>query len=230
MNSWVVQMFTSSIGRKYVMAITGLFLCSFLIVHWSGNMLLFLPDEGNTFNQFTYFMEHNIIIKVMEYVLFAGFIIHILQSYVVTRKNQKARPIKYDVDGGNANSKWYSRSMGILGSLILIFLVIHMRNFWFDLRFEDEITDDSVNKVINIYPEVVAIFHIWYLVLLYVAGVISLGYHLWHGFPSAFRSFGIMHKQYTPAIIGIGKIYTLIITGGFVAMPLYFFFSQFMNN
>jgi succinate dehydrogenase / fumarate reductase cytochrome b subunit len=228
--SWVTHMLTSSIGRKYVMAITGLFLCSFLVVHWSGNMLLFLPDEGNTFNKFTYFMESNIIIKVMEYVLFAGFIIHILQSYAVTRQNQKARPVKYAVSSGDSNSKWYSRSMGILGSLILIFLVIHMRHFWFDLRFEDHITEDEVAGVVNLYPAVVAMFHIWYVVLIYVAGVLSLGYHLWHGFPSAFRSFGIMHKQYTPAIIMIGKVYTIIITAGFFAMPVYFFFSQFMNN
>ncbi len=223
-------MFTSSIGRKYVMALTGLFLCSFLVIHWSGNMLLFLPDQGHAFNSFTYFMEKNIIVKTLEYVLFAGFIIHILQSYAITRQNQKARPIKYAVDSGNANSKWYSRSMGILGSLILIFLVIHMRNFWFDLRFEDEINEDPANRVIDLYPMVVSTFHIWYLVLIYVAGVISLGYHLWHGFPSAFRSFGLMHKQYTPVIVGVGKIYTIIITAGFVAMPLYFFILQFINN
>lgn len=175
-------------------------------------------------------MENNIIIGILEYGLFAGFILHILQSYLVTRKNNAARPVKYAVNNGNANSKWYSRSMGILGSLILIFLVIHMRNFWYDLRFEDEINEDPVNGVINLYPEVVSTFHIWYLVLIYEVGVISLAYHLWHGFPSAFRSFGIMHKQYTPAIIGIGKIYTIIITAGFLAMPLYFFLSQFMNN
>src|SRR6185436_10374835 len=128
MNSWVLEMFTSSLGRKYVMSLTGLFLCSFLVVHLTANLLSVLPDKGLTFNLFADFLEHNILIRTIEYVLFAGFIIHILQSITITIRNNRARPQKYDVKPGNSNSTWASRNMGILGAIIFIFLVIHLRN------------------------------------------------------------------------------------------------------
>jgi len=227
--SWFVRMFTSSLGKKYVMALTGLFLCSFLVIHLSGNLLLFLPDNGHAFNSFTYFMEHNILISVLSYVLFAGFIIHIIQSYVITRRNAAARPVKYAVVDAKANSTWSSRNMGILGSLVFLFLVIHLRDFFYDLKFTDEIADDRQNKVIVLYPDVVHAFQLWYYSLIYVIGVIALGYHLWHGFQSGFRSLGIVNKKYMPAIIWVGKAYTLIITIGFVAMPIYFYLVQFFK-
>ncbi|MBA3649518.1 MAG: succinate dehydrogenase cytochrome b subunit [Chitinophagales bacterium] len=227
---WMIQMLNSSLGRKYVMALTGLFLCSFLVIHWFGNMLLYVPDNGKTFNTFTFSMEHNILIRAMEYILFAGFIIHIIQSYTLTRQNQKARPIPYIVVRNTNATPWYSRYMGILGALIFFFLVVHLRNFFWDLRFTDKITDDAQSEIINLYPEVISVFSIWYYDVIYAVGVIALGYHLWHGFQSAFRSLGIMHKKYTPAIVWIGKIYTVIITGGFLSMPVYFYLSQYLNK
>src|SRR5256885_15441690 len=106
MNSWVATMFTSSLGRKYVMSLTGLFLCSFLVIHLTGNLLTLLPDNGITFNAFTNFMEHNIVVGILEYGLFAGFIIHILQSIAITLKNRRARPIGYAVNAKNENSSF----------------------------------------------------------------------------------------------------------------------------
>ena len=226
MSSWVLTMFTSSLGRKYVMSLTGLFLCSFLVVHLSGNLLTLLPDDGLAFNSFTHFMEHNLIIKVMAYVLYAGFIIHILQSITITWKNNQARPQKYAVTAGNANSTWASRNMGLLGSLIFIFLVIHLRDFFWDLKFHDEELGIDANGNINLFSEVVKVFSLWYFVVFYVAAMVALGYHLWHGFPSAFRSLGIMHNKYTPAIITIGRIYTIIITCGFIIIPVYWYLVQ----
>ena len=105
--SWVTQIFTSSLGRKYVMALTGLFLCTFLVIHLTGNLLTLMPDNGLSFNAFTHFMESTIVINILEYVLFAGFIIHIIQALIITLKNRSTRPVKYAVSPGNANSKWY---------------------------------------------------------------------------------------------------------------------------
>jgi succinate dehydrogenase / fumarate reductase, cytochrome b subunit len=123
----LLNAFQSSIGRKLVMGLTGLFLVTFLVVHVGINSMIFLNDGGTTFNEYATFMSHNYLIRVMEIGLFVGFIIHIYQGFVLTRTNQKARPVNYAVAPGNNTSNWYSRSMGILGSLLLIFLAVHLR-------------------------------------------------------------------------------------------------------
>ena len=224
--SWVITMFTSSLGRKYVMSLTGLFLCSFLVIHLTGNLLTLVPDGGLAFNTFTHFMEHNILIKILEYVLFAGFIIHIVQSITVTRMNQRARPVKYAVSSGNTNSAWNSRNMGILGTIIFIFLVIHLRDFFYEIRFREEEMGVDANGHVNLYGLVVRVFSLLPYTVLYVIGMIALGFHLWHGFASSFRTLGIMHSKYTPAIVAIGKFYTIVITAGFIIIPIYWYIVQ----
>lgn len=224
--SWFRKMFLSSIGRKVLMSLTGLFLCSFLVIHLSINLLMLWPDDGLLFNAASNFMGTNIVIRTLEIVLFAGLIAHILQSLMLTLANQKARPVKYEVSAGNATSKWYSRSMGILGSLILIFLVIHLSDFWFDSRFEhDEMVLDSNGNPNQFADAVVAFSKLW-VVLIYVAGVVSLGYHLLHGFQSAWRSLGIMHKKYTPFLTVLGVVFSVVVTLGFISIPLIIFLKQ----
>lgn len=227
--SWVTQMFTSTIGRKYVMAITGLFLCSFLIVHLTGNLLTLVPDEGLTFNAFTHFMESNIIIKIMEYVLFAGFIVHIIQAAAISYKNRLSRPVKYAVGPGGANSTWYSRNMGILGTILFIFLVIHLRDFFYELRFGEKDLGTDANGNINLYTLVVETFGILTYSALYFLAMFALGYHLWHGFQSAFRSLGLLHNKYTPLIEAVGRFYTIVITGGFMFLPVYWYLVQHLK-
>ncbi|MEO5675613.1 MAG: succinate dehydrogenase cytochrome b subunit [Chitinophagales bacterium] len=224
--SWVVSMFTSSLGRKYVMSLTGLFLCTFLVIHLTGNLLTLVPDQGLTFNAFTHFMENNILVGIIEYVLFAGFIIHIIQSITITLQNRKARPVGYAVNAKNQNSSFSSRNMGILGTIIFIFLVIHLRDFFYELRFHEEEFTMDANGNVNLFQEVVKTFSLLAYTVLYVVAMLGLGFHLWHGFSSAFRSVGIMHSKYTPAIRLIGKVYTLVITSGFIIIPLYWYFKQ----
>jgi len=226
--NWLTASLTSSIGRKLVMSLTGLFLCSFLVVHLSGNILALLPDNGQSFNAFTNFMENNLLIRTLEYLLFAGFIIHILQALAITRHNAGARPIKYEVSRANENSKWYSRNMGILGSIILIFLVIHLKGFFWELRFGNSVPANADGSI-NLYPLVVSTFQYWPYTIIYVAAMFALGYHLLHGFQSAFRSLGIMHKKYTPVISAIGIIYTYVITGGFIIIPIVIYIKQFIH-
>ena len=130
----------SSLGKKLLMSITGLFLISFLVVHCFLNSFIFFNDGGVMFNEGAEFMAHNPVIRTMEIVLFIGIILHIVQALILTLQNQKARPIKYAVQNGAANSKWYSRSMGLLGTLILMFLIILLNPFWHVSRLIDEIT------------------------------------------------------------------------------------------
>jgi len=218
--------FTSSIGKKLVMGITGIFLILFLIVHCGINALIFLNDGGQTFNAAAEFMATNWIIRTMEIVLFVGFIVHIIQAYILTIENNKARPIKYKVSNANANSTWYSRSMGLLGTLILIFLILHLRHFWVESRFTDHIAHNEFEKLPGqetLFEEMKEVFQNPVVVVVYVLSMISLSYHLMHGFQSAFQTLGFNHKKYTPVIKKIGILYAIIIPLLFALMPLAMF-------
>ncbi|MCF8254437.1 MAG: succinate dehydrogenase [Bacteroidia bacterium] len=137
--NWVTKMFSSSIGQKFIMALTGLFLCSFLVIHMVGNLQLFKADDGLAFNTYAVFMTTFPVIKFVSYVLYASIIFHAIKGLMLVSKNNKARPVKYAVQNGAANSHWTSRSMGILGTLVLVFIVIHMKNFWFEYKFGHEV-------------------------------------------------------------------------------------------
>lgn len=205
----------SSIGKKLVMGITGLFLITFLIVHVGCNSCIFVNDGGKLFNAVAHFMSHNILIRIMEVVLFAGIFLHMIQALILTLKNNKARPVKYAVTNGNSNSKWYSRSMGVLGSLLLIFFVVHWANFWIPTKvavFKGEEHDT--------FASMKAVFSKEYFVAIYLVGVISLCYHLLHGFPSAFQTLGLNHRKYTPLIKLAGAVFSVVVCLLFAAMPI----------
>lgn len=206
----------SSLGKKLIMGLTGLFLISFLVVHAFINSLIFFNDGGVLFNEGSEFMAHNPVIRVIEIVLFIGIILHIVQALILTLQNNKARPVKYAVNNGKANSKWYSRSMGLLGTLLLIFLIIHLKHFWVVSRFTDEITSGEE----TMYGEMKEVFENPLIVITYVLGVISLGYHLLHGFQSAFQTLGLNHPKYTPVIKAVGFWFSIIISLIFAAMPI----------
>lgn len=205
----------SSIGKKVLMGLTGLFLVSFLIVHVGINSCIFINDGGATFNVAAGFMAHNPVVRVLEIGLFAGLILHVIQALMLTMQNKKARPVAYAQVNGAANSKWYSRSMGILGSLILIFLVVHLGNFWVPTKVAL-----FHNEEHNTFESLKAVFHEWYFVLIYLLGVFGLLYHLLHGFQSAFQSLGLNHKKYTPMIKKLGIWFSIIVCILFAAMPI----------
>jgi succinate dehydrogenase / fumarate reductase, cytochrome b subunit len=214
----------SSIGKKVVMGATGLFLVSFLVIHCFLNSLIFFNDNGLWFNEGAHFMGHNWLIRAMEYVLFIGFIIHIYQSLILTLQNNKARPVGYNKFNGKANSSWYSRSMGLLGTLILFFLIIHLTHFWIKSRFTG-LPGEDANGFENLYAVMQETFKISWVVVLYVLSMFSLSFHLMHGFQSAFQSLGLNHKKYTPLIKKVGLIFSIIIPLIFALMPLSLFFG-----
>ena len=206
--------FQSSLGKKLVMGITGLFLITFLVVHCGINACIFVNDGGVTFNAAAEFMGTNLLIRAMEIVLFIGIIWHILQALMLTLSNNKARPVKYAVSNGNANSKWYSRWMGLLGTLILMFLIVHLSHFWVKTRFT------GLNHNQTLFDSMKVTFSQAWVVVLYCAGMVSLAYHLMHGFASAFQTMGWNHHKYTPLVKKVGIGFSILIPFIFALMPI----------
>lgn len=210
-------LFTSSIGRKVLMAVTGISLVAFLLVHCGINACIFFNDGGETFNAAAEFMSHNWLIRTAEVGLFGGLLIHIVQGLSLALSNQTKRKEKYAAHAGDANSKWYSRSMGILGSLLLIFLVMHLKHFWVVSRFTDAIQETAGS---TLFDEMKSVFADPLPVIIYVIGCISLAYHLLHGFQSAFQSLGINHPVYTPIVKSVGAAFSIIVPLLFATMPI----------
>ena len=228
--------FTSSIGKKILMALTGIFLITFLIVHCFINSMIFFNDGGETFNHWGHFMGSNLIIRTMEIGLFVFLLMHIVQGLTLWAQNRAARPVKYNNNKPGTNSKWYSRSMGLLGTFILLFLIMHLYHFWMPSRFGGMANVHALEttnlgaygkeEAHNLYKEMQTIFTGNFIIVsIYMAGVISLGWHLLHGFQSAFQTFGVNHKRYTPIIKSAGVVYSVLICMLFSAMPLAFYFN-----
>lgn len=213
------QLFTSSIGKKFVMAFTGIFLILFLIVHVGINSCVFLNDGGKTFNEMAHFMSHNWIMRILELGLFAGLFAHIIQGLMLWSQNNKARPVAYYQNNQSKNSNWYSRSMGILGSLLLVFLIVHLAHFFVGTK----VALYSGDKPHDLYQEMKMVFSEAWVVAVYLVGIISLFWHLFHGFQSAFQTLGIHHKRYTAIIQTLGIGYTVIVCLLFALMPIAFF-------
>jgi succinate dehydrogenase / fumarate reductase cytochrome b subunit len=225
--SWFTQALNSTIGKKVIMSLTGLFLITFLIVHVSGNTLLFRNDGGEAFNLYAQFMTTNPLVTIASVILYSGIILHVIYALILTIRNKSARPVGYAVAHPNQNSSWKSRNMGILGTIVLIFMIIHMRSFWYEMRFGElpTVSIDGV-EVKDLYSIVAAAFSQWWYVLIYVLAMIGLGYHLAHGFWSAFQTLGLQHKKYSPFIKKAGLAFAIAVPLLFASMPIYFFIKS----
>lgn len=232
--------FTSVVGRKLVMALTGLFLISFLIIHAGLNSCIFYDlsffdpnDNGSMFNRAAHFMGASLVIRLLEIGLFAGFILHIVQGYVVEAKNRSRRGAQpYQVNLGNRGSKWYSRSMAILGTLILLFLIVHVAHFWVPSRITHDLEQATYRGVEthNLFLRMYEVFQNPLFVLLYLLGVVSLAFHLIHGFHSAFRTMGVHNRKYLNLLKGLGYGFSIVIAILFALMPISMYFDWVSPN
>lgn len=214
------EFFTSSVGKKWVMALTGLFLILFLVVHVSLNACIWANDGGKMFNAGAHFMGSTIVPRILEIGLIAGFLIHIIQGLVLEFQNRSKRKKGYAISMGNKGSKWYSRSMGLLGTFILIFLIIHLSHFWIPNR-----TNQGwlLGEELNLYERMKVVFQNEVTVIVYLLGCFSLAWHLLHGFQSAFRTIGISNKRYLALLNGIGIGFSIIVPLAFAMMPVSFY-------
>jgi len=229
------QAFTSSIGKKIVMALTGIFLISFLVVHVGLNACIWAGDNGEMFNKGAHFMGTTVLVRIMEIGLFIIFFIHIIQGFILTLQNQQKRNIGYNVQLGNKGSKWYSRSMGLLGTLLLLFLIIHIYHFWTPSRLGgmwnvkplgEAVYNKGAVEIHDLYGEMFNVFQGQpIIVALYVIGCISLLYHLLHGFQSAFRTLGLGNKKWLGLVYTSGYAFAVIVSLGFAMMPISVYFG-----
>jgi succinate dehydrogenase / fumarate reductase cytochrome b subunit len=253
------QTFNSSLGKKLIMALTGLFLCTFLIVHLGGNLLLFCNDGGYSFNMYANFLTHFPPIEVVAYILYASILVHALYAIILTTKNRKARPVTYAVVNKSPAS-WSSKNMGLLGSILFLFIVIHMGDFWYKYKFTNTVNfkeyrtnlatgertetaytpekadfehsqsfdgNTEIIRVKDLHARVQSSFsQLWY-VAIYVIAMGALTFHMVHGFQSAFRTMGWVHRKYTPIVEFIGTwFFGAIIPIGFAAMPVVYYFMS----
>lgn len=220
-------MFNSSIGKKLVVALAGLFLILFLLVHLGINLTLILFESSKPFNVAAHFMATNIMIKVFEVVLFGGILLHILYTLILQIQNWLSRPIRYRIPNFSQIS-FFSKFMIWLGAIILIFLTIHLADFYFRTKFGhvEEITYDNIRYYHDLSSLVMQKFKIPVFVVFYIACFLILGFHLWHGFQSAFQTLGINHKNYTPFIKKLGMVYTVVVVSGFTIIPLVIYFTR----
>ncbi|KJF44369.1 MULTISPECIES: succinate dehydrogenase cytochrome b subunit [Draconibacterium] len=218
---------TASIGRKFVMSLSGLFLVVFIAVHLGLNLLLIFDNSGDLFNQGAHFMATNPLIKIMEPILGLGFIIHIVWSFFLEYQNWKARPVKYAKKNMSGASSWASRNMLVLGGLVLVFLIIHIINFFVKMKFTGDplLAEVTINgeHMHNAYALVSSAFiNSAALGIFYILGGILLGIHLSHGFWSAFQTLGLNNKHWLNRWKVIGTIYAILIAVGYAVIPLYF--------
>jgi len=226
--TWVTKTLNSTLGRKLIMALTGLFLILFLTGHVSGNMLLFKGDGGQAFNMYAKFMTTNPAVKLLSYLTYISVLGHIIYSIALSQHNKSARPVPYSTSNGSSNSAWSSRNMGVLGTIILIFLVVHLQGFWAQMHWgEVPLITYEGEEYKNLFLIVSEAFKQEWLVALYVLSMIFLGFHLSHGFTSAFQTLGINHKKYSPAIKAIGTAYSILVPALFASMPVYIYFSSY---
>ena len=209
-----VSLYRSSIGQKIVSALTGLFLCSFLVVHISGNMLLFKNDGGRAFNEYATSNASSPLMRTLEIGLFAGFCIHIFWGVQYWFFNRRARPLKYSLRRASECSDLFSRIMLLSGSIVLLFLVVHLKSFWVPMRF-------SGGKEPPLFPIVQAAFQNPLYDLFYIACLALLAYHLRQGFQSAFQTLGV-RPIWRKAIESIAILFWLILPVGFASMPVFF--------
>jgi succinate dehydrogenase / fumarate reductase cytochrome b subunit len=214
---WLTDAISISTGKKYVMAFTGLFLLIFLMVHLFGNVLLLKNDGGLAFNAYSKSLATNTLIRIIEIFLFAGFTLHIIFGITVSLQNKKARGVAYAVKSGVASS-FFSRHMIETGSLIFLFLALHLKAFFFEHRI--------LGSNLTMSESVIAAFQNIYYTGFYVFIMILLSFHLSHGFQSAFQSFGLNHNKYSPLIKLIGKFYALAVPALFAFIPFYIYFGK----
>ncbi len=209
--------FSSSIGKKQLMGITGLLLSGFVLTHLMGNFLLFLGPKA--FNLYSHALISNPLIVVAELILLAIFLSHLALAALLTRENRKARPVPYHTrKTSGRGSTFASSTMPLSGAILLAFIIYHLIGFKYGTVYTT--TYEGV-EVRDLYRLLMEYFQSPLQVVLYIIPMLVLGLHLSHGFQSAFKSLGLVHPRYTPCVVRLGHAFAWFVALGFSSLPLW---------
>ena len=222
----MISYFNSTIFRKTLAGLSGFFLVLFLLGHLLGNLQLFIPGEDGQkqFNEYALFMTTNPAVKILSVLTYSSIILHTVLTLFLVFQSSNARDVKYLQSSGNANSTWGSKNMAVLGTLILIFIVIHMKSFWYEMHFGVIGLDPWGNKDLHTVT-VTAFNELWY-VLFYVLSMVVLAIHLKHGVESVFQTLGIKTRRYVSLIHKAAYGVALIVPAAFASIPIYLYVTQ----
>ena len=218
----IPRAFSTSVGTKIIVGITGLALFLYLITHIAGNLMVFLGST--TFNSYSHTLISNPLIPIIEVGLLLIFLIHIFKTTRMFLSNQKARPVRYarKERAGSPSRKTFASSTMILSGLwLLVFVVIHVKQFKYGPEYLTEGTE-----IRDLYRLEMENFASPLLVTFYVLSMLVVGSHLWHGVSSAFQSVGAENSRWTPRLLVAGKVAAVAIAGGFIVIVLWAHFSQ----
>ena len=171
-------------------------------------------------------MGATVVIRILEVGLFLGIFLHIIQGYALEFSNRAKRKVGYNVPMGSKGSKWYRKSMGLLGTILLLFFIIHWYQFWIPSRFtgipepEMVLPNGDGKTVHDLYALMKETFSQTWVVIVYVFACFSLCWHLIHGFQSAFRTMGVSNKRYLSLIRATGIAFAIIVSLAFAMMPV----------
>lgn len=210
-----MSLFKTSVAKKIAMALSGLFLITFILIHLAINLILIYPGK-EAFEAAVKFMETNPFIQVMQPILFFGFIFHILMGIYLEWTNRSKRPDSYIKNNPGAASSWASRNMIRTGLFVLLFLVVHLINYF--LPFKTQEITDHYELVIELFKNPIYTFF-------YILSFIALGLHLSHGFQSAFQSMGTPREKCNKVLVTIGNIIAFIVAIGFSFIAIYFYIN-----
>ena len=223
----MISYFNSTIFKKILAALSGLFLTIFLLGHLAGNLQLFISGvEGQTqFNKYALFMTTNPAVKLLSFVTYVSILLHVLLTLYLALQSKKARPITYAVSSGRSNSSWSSNNMAILGTFLLVFIIIHMRSFWFEMHFGEmpyQYLDDGT-KIKDLYLITTSAFNNPIYTLFYVLSMVALALHLNHGVESAVQTIGLKLPNYEKPLKYIASFIALAIPATFASIPIYLY-------
>jgi succinate dehydrogenase / fumarate reductase cytochrome b subunit len=176
------------------------------------------------FNFYSKLLSENILIKIISYILFASILAHFIYALVITVHNKRSSGKRYEYDRRGVSSKWYARKMGLLGTILLFFLIIHLRDFWYQVQFGHVPLDKDGQE--DLYTLVVTVYHNGWYVLIYVLSMVALGYHLLHGSFSAARTLGFYNARYLRWVKIAAGIYSIGLSAAFAIIPVYIYFAR----
>lgn len=212
----MIKFLTSTVGKKYLMGLSGLIWTGFVFAHMAGNMLMFISPEA--YNTYGHNLVSGNLIYIVETVLILALMTHVGLAISLTMENRRSRPQGYAVQAGpDKGSRWASRTMAIHGTIILIFLVSHLLTFKFGVYYETTVDGVVMRDLFRLMVEIFTqpLYLVWYFISL-----ILLGFHLSHGVGSIFQSFGLLHPTYQPLIKMVSWVYALVVVVGFLSQPI----------